>query len=106
MIRMLSAARVPKRVIDLIPLVVQTCRVCRRWIKPLPANVATIPDKLNEKVECEIFFIYEKVVFAMVSVCIRWLHTVVIPDKDEDSIITSIDSRGWAGRLFEVIMGC
>ena len=45
--RLLDRAGVPKQVIDIIPSIVDTCKVCRAWTRPLPASVASvdIPDE-------------------------------------------------------------
>ena len=64
-----------------------------------------MPDKFNEKVECDLFFVFGKIVFSMVCVCIRWLHTTEIPNKEEDSIITAIDT--WCaihGPMKQIVM--
>ena len=54
--KILTAAGVPKDVLDKIPFVVHTCRICRRWERHSPkAQVSVrLADKFNEVVQFDI----------------------------------------------------
>ena len=51
--RFLGRVGVAQTVLDLIPEICQTCRVCREWTKPAPGNVCSteIADTFNQQVE-------------------------------------------------------
>jgi len=53
--RFLDRVGVAERVLQWIPEIVQTCKICREWAKPGPDNVCSVvvPDKFNDQVECE-----------------------------------------------------
>jgi len=63
MINFLKRVGVPDRVIAIIPEICDTCKICREWQKPGPANVASVslPDKFNEQVECDLLFVRKKI---------------------------------------------
>ena len=56
MTRSLELAGVPKKVLEIIPDIVDTCAACRTWSQPLPQSVASvnIPNKFTDQVECDI----------------------------------------------------
>ena len=92
--RLLERAGVTEKVLEYLPEVCDTCRVCREWQQPAPSNASNIniPDAFNQQVECDILFIWTKAVFHMLDRCTRWHATTVIPDKSEDSLITAINT--------------
>eukprot|EP00974_Lingulodinium_polyedra_P080676 7816898-Lingulodinium_polyedra.AAC.1 len=69
--RFFERVGVPQKVLDLIPEIVHTCRVCREWAKPGPRNVCHVymVDKFNEQVECDVMFIRKHIVFHMLDRC-------------------------------------
>ena len=71
--RFLDRVGVADKVLDMIPSVVQTCKVCREWAKPGPDNVGSveIPDKFNDQVEVDLVFVHKYVMFHMLD-----LHTM------------------------------
>ena len=91
--RFLDRVGVPERVLELIPEICQTCRVCREWAKPGPAHATNteIPDQFNVQVECDLLFVRKTIVFHMLDRCTRWHATRVIPDKTEDTLMKAID---------------
>ena len=86
--KFLDRVGVSKQVLDLIPEVVQTCRVCREWTKPGPNNACNveIADKFNQQVEADLLFIDKHIVFHMMDRSIRWHAAKVIPDKTETTL--------------------
>ena len=57
--KFLERVGVSQQVLDLIPEIVQTCRICREWQKPGPSNACSIDiaDKFNSQVECDLLFV-------------------------------------------------
>ena len=54
--KILATAGVPKEVLDKIPYVVHTCRICRRWEKHSPKAVVSVrlADRFNEVVQFDL----------------------------------------------------
>ena len=54
--KILAAAGVPKEVLDMIPTVVHTCRICRRWERHSPkAQVSVrLADRFNQVVQFDL----------------------------------------------------
>ena len=90
--RFLDRVGVSDKVLDLIPEIVQTCKVCREWAKPGPDNVCSveIPDKFNSQVECDLIFIRKHIVFHMLCRCTRWQATREIPNKNAETLMKAI----------------
>ena len=67
--RFLDRVGVSQQVLDLIPKIVQTCRVCREWAKPGPSNASNIEmsDTFHQQVECDLLFIHKNIVFHMLD---------------------------------------
>ena len=63
--RFLERVGASQKVLDLIPEIVQTCRVCREWAKPGPSNACSteLPDTFNLQVECDLLFIRKNIMF-------------------------------------------
>ena len=91
---LLGRAGIPDLVLKLIPPIVQTCGVCRDWAKPQPENVASIdlPDKFNEAVDADLMFVYGYIVLHMIDRCTRWYHSLIIPNKEEPTLLEALDS--------------
>ena len=72
--KFLERVGVADRVLNLIPEVCQTCRVCREWAKPGPGNQCNInmPDTFNQQVEADLLFVYKHIVFHLLDRCSRW----------------------------------
>ena len=62
--RFLERVGVSQKVLDLIPEIVQTCRVCREWAKPGPSNACSVelPDTFNQQVECDLLFVHKNII--------------------------------------------
>ena len=89
---------VSQKVLDLIPEVVQTCKVCREWAKPGPSNACSVelPDTFNQQVECDLLFVHKNIIFHMLDRCTRWHAATLTPNKEDESLITAIDTI-WTG---------
>ena len=92
--RFLERVGVSQRVLDIIPEIVQTCRVCREWAKPGPSNSSNveIADTFNLQVECDLIFIHKFIIFHMIDRCTRWHTAMVIPNKQEETLMKAIDT--------------
>ena len=92
--RSLDRVGVSQRVLDIIPEIVQTCRVCREWAKPGPSNSSNveIADTFNLQVECDLIFIHKFIMFHMIDRCTRWHAAMVIPNKHEETLMKAIDT--------------
>ena len=91
--RFLDRVGVAERVLELIPEIVQTCKVCREWAKPGPDNVCSveIPDKFNDQVECDLLFVHKYIIFHMLCRCTRWHAARVIPNKESETLMKAIE---------------
>ena len=85
----LDTVGVKQEVLDLIPQIVDTCRICRQWAQPGPANVCSvdIPDTFNAQVECDLLFVKGRdgvsyTIFHMLCRCTRWDAGKVIANKE------------------------
>ena len=85
------------RVSDHCRTVVDTCKVCREWAKPLSEAVASIEitTRFNHQVELDLLFHGKHIVLHMIDRCTRWHAAVEIPDKTTRSIINAIQAI-WA----------
>ena len=60
---------------QLIPDIVQTCKVCREWAKPGPDHECSveIPDKFTVQVECDPFL------HTLISIWFAGAHNRMLP---------------------------
>merc|ERR1712078_109051 len=81
--RLLSQAGQSQRVIDLVDGVVDTCKVCRTWSKPLPEPVASIhvATTFNQQVEADLMFYRKNIIMHMIDRCTRWHAGGAVPDR-------------------------
>ena len=87
-------ADLPSRVMDHCQTVVDTCKVCREWARPLSEAVASIEvtTRFNHQVELDLLFHGKHIILHMVDRCTRWHAAVEIPDKTMASIVTAVQS--------------
>ena len=80
--RFLKRVGVSDSVLKLIPEVVDSCPVCRQWVKPGPHNVCSLEmaDTFNAQVEADLLFYKRFIIFHMICRCTRWHAAKVIPD--------------------------
>ena len=93
MTKLLERAGVPAHVIGYIPAIVQTCVPCKTWAKPRPHSIASIEisDKFNHACECDMMFVYQRIVFHIIDRCTRWYWSREVANKNEDTLIWAID---------------
>ena len=92
--KLLDRAGVPEAVLALIPAITQTCGACRNWAKPQPENVTNVdlPDCFNHQVEADLMFVYDKIIFHCIDRSTRWYHSLIVVDKQEETLIEALDS--------------
>ena len=92
--KLLDRAGVPSAVLNLIDPIIQTCSACRNWAKPQPENVANVdlPDQFNHQVEADMMFVYDVIIFHLIDRSTRWYHSIVVPNREEGTLIDAIDS--------------
>ena len=91
--RILSQAGIGKEITDLADDIVDTCKVCRMWSKPLPASQATlsVSTKFNDQVEADLMFYKKHIVLHMIDRCTRWHGGKVVTGKTMEELIPAID---------------
>ena len=93
MTRLLERAGVPAQIIKYIPAIVQSCIACRTWAKPKPHSIASleISDTFNHAIECDMMFVYKRIVFHVIDRCTRWYWSRETTSKDEAHMIWCVD---------------
>ena len=92
--KFLERVGVSDAVLRMIPEICETCRVCREWTKPGPSNVCSteFADTFNQQVECDLLFIGKHTIFHMLDRCTRWHAAVLVPGKDEETLMQALDT--------------
>ena len=93
---------------QLIPSIVDTCRICRTWARNAPATRTTtrLSTRFNQCVQCDLLFYSDEleqrlqsfVILHMVDECIRWDEALIVNSKDTPDLITGMTSL-WIGRF-------
>ena len=83
MIGILSAAGLPKEVIELIPDIVDTGKECRKWQRPKNDTIASInvSTKFNEHVEMHFLFYRKFTACHFIDRASRWHAAKVVDSK-------------------------
>ena len=95
--QLLKAAGLDRKILDLIPEIVDSCRVCRTWQRPSSDNVASsrLVTGFNLEVEGDIMFIHHggitHSVLHLVDRGVRWGFATVLPDKTTESLLSGLD---------------
>ena len=89
---MLRAAGVSNKVLDHIPSIVDTCRVCRMWTRPTPHAVTTVRlnTQFNQCVQVDLLFWNSFVILHMCDCCIKFSAATIIPDREAQTCINAI----------------
>ena len=106
--KILSAAGVPQKALNLINEIVDSCRQCREWTRPAPRAIATsdIVEKMNLKVEADLLFWETHIILHFVDRATRWQAAVVVASKSASDLIDGLD-RAWVsifGPMKELIV--
>ena len=92
----LHKAGIPKATLDLIDGIVDTCRICRLWTRPIADTVASsrIVTGFNVEVEGDlVFYRYDKMhtILHMVDRGTRWAAAYLLQDKTTSQILQGFD---------------
>ena len=95
MLSLLRAVGVAKVVLDLIPSICSTCKVCRAWQKPGHRAVTSsrLSDEFNHTLQFDLFFFEEHVIAVLLCEATRWCCADVIASKDSEQILRFISDR-------------
>lgn len=97
MIQLLKSAGLPQSILDIVPEVVDTCRICRLWQKPSSDNIAVnrVVTGFNLEVEGDLIFITHQgaspPVLHLVDRGVRWGFACVLHDRTTASILNGLD---------------
>ena len=92
MTSVLTAAGIPQRALDMIPDVVDTCRECRAWQKTDPDVTPTLElaTKRNDKVEADILFYRDYLIWHMIDRADRWHAAIVVENKETLTLVQAV----------------
>ena len=90
---LLSAAGVDPSTLEIIEEIVNTCSICRMWVRPGPRSIAStsLATKFNESVQYDLLFHKRFIILHMLDACIRWSAAMTIPSKHAEVILESMD---------------
>ena len=93
--RLLAAAGVPDSTLNLLPAIIDTCRVCRMWQRPGPRNMTsvTLHTKFNDAVQIDLLFHGKHIILHMVDCAIRWAVAEEIASKSASDLLECIVLR-------------
>ena len=100
MVSILTAAGLPKNVLDAVEGVTDTCRICRLWHKPSHRAQATLrlSTEFNAVIQIDLLFLASLIVLHIIDECTRWTSCVVIESKLACDVLSGL-VQGWF-RLF------
>jgi hypothetical protein len=95
MTALLRAAGVQKPVLDLIPQVCQTCKVCRAWQKPGNRSVTStrLSDEFNNTLQFDLLFFEEHTIGTLIDEATRWECAEILKGKETEHLIRFITDR-------------
>ncbi|CAK0867548.1 unnamed protein product [Prorocentrum cordatum] len=93
--RMLTAAGGPPKVIQMVDDIVDTCRVCRLWMKGgnKPTTTVKLSTEFNDEVQVDLLFYKRRVVGHLCDGCMRFTVARELTDRTLESLLDFI----WAG---------
>ena len=98
--KLLRTAGIDKETLDLIPAIVDTCRVCQHWSRPGTETKTSGRMVLgfNLEVEGDLMFCringVQRIVLVLVDRGVRWTATRVIESKSTPSLLDALD-QSW-----------
>jgi len=92
MTNLLRSAGLPVAVLNMVDAIVDTCRPCRMWKRPGPANTTTsrMNYNFNDVVQHDLMFIKKLPWQHLIDTCTRLTQCTDIPKKDTPSLIEGI----------------
>ena len=98
MTRILKAAGLGNEILDLVPAIQDTCKVCRHWARPQPDAKATcrMIVGFNIEVEGDLMFCRhqgrQNVLLVLADRGVRWVATTLVADRQTSTLLTGIDT--------------
>ena len=98
--RLLKCAGFGKEVLDLIPAIVDTCRVCQHWSRPGTESKTSgrLVLGFNLEVEGDLMFCRingsQRIILVLVDRGVRWTSTRVVENKSTPTLLDAID-QSW-----------
>ena len=89
----LGLAGVPRKVIDMIPGIVDTCRECRAWAPP-KADITPAVELVtaqNDTIEADLMFYKGVICMNMVDVCDRFHASGPVDNREMETLLEAID---------------
>ena len=88
----LETAGLPKAILDLIPGVIDTCKVCRLWQRPGRSAISSsrLSIEFNHNVQADLLFIGVLIILHMICEATRWSVTVLLEGKKSEHIMPAI----------------
>ena len=85
-----SAAGVEPRVLQIVPTIVDTCKVCRAWMRTGPRSIAStrLPSSFNSEVQLDLLFFKGQPILHVIDVCTRFTAVGLLTGRDTDTILT------------------
>ena len=92
--KIIHAAGVPQKTLQLIPGTIDTCRECRVWMTPSPDPTPTVDLCIvrNEQVEADIMFYKKFMIWHMIDRADRWYNGVHILRKSSEILQSAMDT--------------
>ena len=100
MMSLLKAGGLGKDVLDLVPAIADTCKVCRTWARPSPDAKASCRMVIGFNIEVEgdlMFYRHQGtqyIILVLVDRGVRWLATTLVSDRTTSTLLTGLD-RAW-----------
>lgn len=90
--KLLQAAGVTGKALDMVDNIVDTCKQCRMWARPGPTSKTTsrLIEEFNDTVQHDLFFIRTHPVMHLIDSCIRWTRAGFIADKESGTLMRSL----------------
>ena len=90
---LLTAAGVKQEILALVDEIVETCSICRMWVRPGPRSIAStsVCTRFNESVQYDLVFYKTYIILHMIDCCIRWSAACLVEDKLGETLLNAMD---------------
>ena len=96
LVALLRHAGPPASALNMVKAIVDTCRICRQWVRPTPKSIAMtkLATAFNEVVQWDILFHRRLLISHLMHECIRWAAGNILVSKEAIALIETI-TRDW-----------
>ena len=101
--RLLNLVGVPSSAMKLIPEIVDTCRICRTWVRAAPTVRTTVrlSTRFNQAVQGDLMFYADEtgqtpqdyIILHLIDECIRWTVAEEVANKDATTLLEAITTK-------------